>query len=324
MHRDKIATIFGGTGFLGRQIVRELAAQGVTVKVATRVPERAYFLKPCGSVGQVVAVPCDYSNAGNVHDAVKGSDFVINCIGILYEKGKRSTFQRAHVDVPAMIAKACADENVARFVHVSALGCDTGASRYAKTKLDGEKAVLSNYAKATILRPSVMFGEDDHFFNKFAEMSRYVPFLPLIGGGKTKFHPVFVGDVADAALRALSDNSRQYQGKVYQLGGPAVLDFKDIYAVLFKHTGRERRLVSVPFALAKFQARFLSLLSWLILAQQLLTPDQVESLKTDNVVEKGALGFGTFGIEPKSMDLILPRYLGQYKSGGRFSKLKAA
>ena len=319
-HKGKIATIFGGTGFLGRQIVRELAAQGITVKVATRAPESAYFLKTCGDVGQIVPFSCHYSDPNSVHNAVKGADFVVNCIGILFEKRKRrSTFQSAHVDIPAMIAKACADENVSRLCHVSALACDKGTSKYAKTKLEGEKAVLANYPKATILRPSVMFGEDDNFFNMFAELSRYVPFLPLIGGGKTKFQPVFVGDVADAAVKSVLDPTEKYQGKTYQLGGPEDVDFKEIYEILFKYTDRKKKLISLPFGIAKFEAVFLSLFP-----KPLLTPDQVESLKTDNIAEDEALGFREFDITPKSMELILPGYLDHYRSGGKFSKLKAA
>ncbi len=307
----KIATVFGGTGFVGRQIVRELAARGVVVKVATRFPESAYFLKPYGAVGQVVPVACNYADSTSVHEAIKGADFVVNCIGILYERGKKSKFQRMHVDVPAMIAKACADENVEQFVHVSALGCDVGQSNYAKTKLEGEHAVQSNFAKAVILRPSVVFGEDDNFFNMFAELARYVPFLPLIGGGKTKFQPVYVGDVADAAIGALYDYSGKYSGSVYELGGPEVVDFKGVYERLFKYTGRERRLVNLPYCVARFEAAFLSL--W---PRPLLTRDQVESLKTDNVVAENAKTLADFGINPTSMDTILPGYLSRYRAGG--------
>ncbi|MGH1456028.1 MAG: complex I NDUFA9 subunit family protein [Alphaproteobacteria bacterium] len=316
---NKIATVFGGTGFLGTQVVRELAALGYTVKVATRIPESAYFLKPCGVVGQVVPFQCDYGDTKNVCKAVKNADVVVNCIGVLYEKGKKSTFKRAHVDIPAMIAKACADEGASRFVHVSALSCDKGTSKYAKSKLEGEQAIHANYPKATILRPSVMFGAGDNFFNMFAELARYSPFLPLIGGGKTRFQPVYVGDVADAVIKVSQELSDGFQGKVYQLGGVDVVDFKDIYAMISQYTGRERRLVKLPFCVAKFEAMFLALLP-----KPLLTRDQVESLKTDNVVEDGALNFKNLGIVPVSMASILPSYLERYRSGGVFSKEKAA
>ena len=214
--KNKIACIFGGTGFLGRQIVRELAAQGYTIKVATRVPERAYFLKPAGAVGQVVPFQCDYSDKGNIEDAVRGADVVVNCIGLLFEK-RKNAFQKAHVDIPSRIAAACAAQGVANFIHISALGVEKSKAKYAKTKLAGEKAVHANFANAVILRPSAVFGENDSFFNMFAKMAQIAPALPLIGGGKTKFQPVYVGDVADAVMAAIGQKS--VQGQIFQLGG---------------------------------------------------------------------------------------------------------
>jgi len=318
MMNEKTVTVFGGTGFVGRQIIRELADRGFLVKVATRVPERAYDLKPCGDIGQVVPYACNYSDDDSIAKAVKGSDFVVNCIGILYERGKRSTFKKAHIDTPLKIAKSCAEQGVERFIHISALGCDTGGSKYAKTKLGGESAIKEVFPAVTILRPSVIFGPQDDFFNMFARLALVMPFLPLIGGGKTKFQPVFVGDVADAVIYALLDKKGVAKGKTYQLGGPDVVDFKEIYQKLFDYTGREKPLVSLPFAIAKFEALFLSLLP-----KPLLTPDQVESLKTDTIVSKEALTFENMGIYPKSMDSILPLYLGMYQSGGRFSKNSA-
>ncbi len=316
MMKDKIATVFGGTGFVGRQIVRELAAQGVLVKVATRVPERGYFLKTAGVVGQVVPLQCDYNDAQSIADAVKGSDFVVNCIGVLFEKGRRQKFQHIHVDVPGMIAKACKKAAVRRFVHISALGIEQATSKYAKTKLEGEKEVQSGFANATILRPSVIFGEDDNFFNMFAEMARYAPVLPLIGGGETKFQPVYVGDVADAVMASLQQS--EAQGQVYELGGPEVVSFKEVYQRLFKHTGRKRCLVRLPFGLAKVQATFLS-----VLPHPPLTRDQVESLKSDAVVSKTAAGLKDLAIEPSSMSVVLPTYLESYRPGGRFADVKS-
>ncbi len=315
-HKNQTATVFGGSGFVGRQIVRELAAKGFIVKIATRVPERANFLKPCGAVGQVVPILCDYTDAHSVREAVKGSDYVVNCIGILFEKGKRNRFQKIHVDVPAMIAKACSDEKVSRFVHISALGCEMGTSKYAKSKFEGEKAVLSNFSSATILRPSIIFGADDNFFNMFAEMARYAPVLPLIGGGKTRFQPVFVGDVADCAMAALA--SEDFQGKAYKIGGSDVVNFREVYEMVFKYTGRRRPLISLPFGLAKIEAFFLALLP-----KPLLTPDQVESLKTDNVVEDGGLSMQHLGIKPTSMRLVLPSYLESYRAGGSCTNVAA-
>ncbi|PCI54923.1 MAG: NAD-dependent dehydratase [Alphaproteobacteria bacterium] len=318
-HKAKIATVFGGTGFLGKQVVHRLAARGVTVKIATRVPERANFLKTCGAVGQIVPVQCDYSDARSIHQAVKGSDFVVNCVGILFERRKRARFEYLHVDLPAIIAKACADEGVSRFTHVSALGCDTGISKYAQTKYDGENAVRANFPDAIILRPSVMFGQGDNFFNKFAELSRFMPFLPLIGGGKTRFQPVYVGDVAEVVSKGLFVGSSEFLGQTYQLGGPDIVTFRGIYEKLFKYTARPKKLISVPFRIAKLKAAFLKF--W---PNPILTPDQVDDLKTDNVVDDKAQGIDVFEIHPKSMDLILPGYLETYKFGGRFAVEQSA
>ncbi len=312
--KEQIATIFGGTGFVGRQIVRELALRGVIVKVATRIPEAAYFLKPMGSVGQIVPVRCDYSDQAAVAALVKGSDIVINCIGILYEKGK-SMFQHAHVDVPVIIASASAKAGVKRLVHISALGIESNTSKYAKTKLEGEKALLSNFPDATILRPSVIFGEDDNFFNMFAKMAGVLPALPLIGGGKTKFQPVYVGDVADAVVAALE--TPKSCGQIYQLGGPEILDFKAVYERLFEYTHNPRPLIGLPFALAKIQAAFMC-----VLPKPLLTPDQVESLKHDNVVDETAQGLRDLGVTPTGLDAVLPLYLERYREGGRFADIQ--
>jgi NADH dehydrogenase len=312
---NKIATVFGGAGFVGRQIVKELAALGYRIKVATRVPESAYFLKPAGDIGQIVPVLCNYSDAASVTQAVRGSAVVINCIGILFERGKRSTFKKAHIDIPALIAQACADEKIGAFVHISALGVDQNKSRYAKSKLEGEVAIFKHFPKAVILRPSVIFGEDDNFLNMFAELARYLPVLPLIGGGKTKFQPVFVGDVARATLAAINDPAAQ--GKIFELGGPEILTFREIYELLFEYTGRRRCLMALPFGMAKIQASFLSLLP-----QPLLTPDQVESLKTDSVVGAGRPGLENLGIEATSLNTIVPEYLAAYRAGGRFASVR--
>ena len=311
----KIATVFGGTGFIGRQVVRELAARGLRVKVATRVPERAYFLRPCGAVGQVVPMTCDYTE-DSIKAAITGADIVVNCIGILFEKGRR-TFTRAHVDIPKVIAKACKKQGVSNFVHISALGIEQSSSKYAASKLAGEDTIRKAYGGAVILRPSVVFGTDDNFFNMFAKLSGVMPFLPLIGGGHTKFQPVYVGDVADAVMRAL-DNGDSSRGKTYELGGADVVTFKDMYEIIFKYTGRRKALVSVPFCIAKMEAFILNLMP-----TPLLTSDQVESLKTDTIVEDGALTLHDLGIMPTAMDMIVPHYLGMYRAGGKFGS-KAA
>jgi uncharacterized protein YbjT (DUF2867 family) len=318
---NKTACIFGGTGFIGRQVVRELAQRGVRIKVATRIPECGYFLKPYGSVGQIVPIQCNYNDPASIQQLVRGCDYVVNCIGILYER-KKNAFKRVHTDLPANIAKACADEGVERFVHISALGVEEGSSKYAKSKLEGEKAIFANFPAASILRPSVVFGEDDAFFNKFAKLSMVMPFLPLIGGGKTKFQPVFVGDVADAVIKALTlpaIGPADPQGKIYELGGPDVATFKDLYGTLFYYIRRKRKLINLSWPVAKIQASFLSLLP-----NPLLTRDQVESLKTNTVVTGRYYTFANLGINPTSMHTVLPVYLSRYRSGGRFADVKEA
>lgn len=308
--QGEITTIFGGTGFIGRHIVRRLAKAGHTVKVATRVPERAYFLRPYGKVGQIVPVACDYSDAG-IAAAVAGATNVVNCVGILYEK-KKSTFQKTHAELPGRIAAASRAAGAKRFVHISALGVDTGTSRYHKSKLAGEEAVKKEFPAATILRPSIVFGAEDNFFNKFASLATLMPALPLIGGGKTKFQPVFVGDVAEAATTAIAGDTAM--AKTYALGGPEVVDFRQIYQRLFDCTQQPRMLVSLPWGIAKVQAAFLGLLP-----HPPLTKDQVESLKTDSVVHAGALTLGDLGIVPTGMSLILPDYLDYRRKGGAFA-----
>lgn len=312
----KMACVFGGTGFIGRQIVRELAKAGYTVKVATRVPERAFFLKPCGNVGQIVPFACRTSDEASLRAAVHGCEVVINCVGILFEKGK-STFTKIHTELPRAIAKACALEKAGRLLHISALSCEESESKYGKSKRNGELAVLENFPKATILRPSVVFGPEDGFFNMFGKMATVLPALPLIGGGKTKFQPVYVGDVADAALKAATNPA--CEGQIYELGGPETLTFREIYERLFAQTGRKRLLVSLPWGMAKLQGCVMSLLP-----KPPLTADQVDSLRTDNIVSAGAKTLADLGIAPTTLDIVLPTYLARFRPGGRFADKKRA
>lgn len=311
-----MACVFGGTGFIGRQIVRALADEGYTVKVATRVPERAYFLKPYGNVGQIVPFACSSDEEASIRAAVKGCDVVVNCVGILYEKGK-STFTKIHTELPRLIAKDCAAEKVLRFVHISALGCHESNSKYGKSKLNGELAVYENFPKATVLRPSVVFGAEDTFFNRFGRLAEIVPALPLVGGGYTKFQPVYVGDVAAAALKACK--KEECEGQTYELAGPETLSFRQIYQRLFQETGRKRTLISLPWGIAKIQGCVLG-----ILPNPPLTADQVENLKTDNVVSADAKTFLDLDITPTALDVILPTYLARFKPGGRFGDKKRA
>lgn len=313
---NKQACILGGTGFIGRQITRELARMGYVVRVATRAPEKAYFLKTYGNVGQVVPFACRYSDDSSLEAAVRGCEVVVNCIGILYEKSKND-FTKIHKELPARLAKVCNTQGVSRFIHLSALGCDTTKSSYGKSKKAGEEAVFENFPNATILRPSVVFGADDNFFNMFAKLSVVLPVLPLIGGGKTKFQPVCVDDVvgAFAACLKIPDS----KGKVYELGGPEIINFRDIYARLFVHTGRKKILLNVPWSLAKIQGGVLQ-----HLPNPLLTADQVESLKTDSIVRSGSLGLENLLVVPTYMDAVLPSYLSRYRPGGRFGNKKRA
>lgn len=317
MQKTKTACIFGGTGFLGRYITQELAKRGYRIKIATRMPESAYDVKLFGNVGQIVPYQCDYHNADSINQAVSGCDVVINLVGILFEKGKNK-FQRIHTELPEAIAKACAERSVDRFIHVSALGVDQSQSRYAASKKAGEERVLKAFPNATILRPSVVFGSGDSFFNMFARLSTLLPALPLIGGGHTKFQPVYVGDIADAIGLVADDMTGAYEGETYALGGLEILSFKEVYERIFTETGRSTALVPVPWFIAKIQGMVFGLLP-----KPLLTVDQVRSLKTDNVVPEGAKGFSDLGIEPTPIDSVLPDYLSCYKKGGRFADKKA-
>ena len=316
--KDKIITIFGGTGFIGSHIAQDLAREGYRLKIITRIPESVYELKTYGTVGQIVACTCDYNDEKAVNEAIKGSYAVINLIGILFQK-RKSTFKKAHIEIPQKIAKACKKENVQKLIHVSALGIDKGQSKYAKSKREGEKLVKESYPNVTILRPSVVFGAGDNFFNMFAKLSTFLPALPLIGGGKTKFQPVFVGDIAEAVRNIIVEEGRKYEGHVYQLGGPEIVTFKEIYERLLAVTNRKRILVSVPWTIAKIQGIFLGLMP-----KPLLTADQVRSLRTDNIVEEPAMKLEDLGVSPTPMGAILPRYLSCYKRGGRFANKKTA
>lgn len=318
----KTMCIFGGTGFIGRHLVKKLADDGWQIKVASRSPQKAYFLRPCGTVGQIVPVCCDIMDDKSLRDTIADCDAVVNLVGILYQKG-RSTFQRTHAEFPRRLAKISAKAGIRHFVHISALGADkNAASRYQRTKGEGENAVLKAFPNAVILRPSVVFGPEDNFFNMFAGLAQYLPFLPLIGGGKTKFQPVYVGDVAQAIVNSLNfpqEGLDNPQGQVYELGGPEVLSFKEIYQRIFDYTGQVRPLIPLPWSLAKLQAFFME-----FLPQPLLTRDQVTSLKTDNIVDPHARTLSDLGIRTTAINMIVPQYLSRFRTGGRFSKEKQA
>ncbi len=314
--KTKTAVIFGGTGFIGKILTHALVKRGYVIAVPSRHVQSAYAVKTGAKVGQIVPMQCNFTVQDVAAAIPADTDLVVNLIGVLAER-KKGDFQRAHTDIPAMIAKTCADKNVGRFIHLSALAVDKAQSNYAKTKLAGEKAVLTACPDATILRPSVIFGPEDDFFNRFAQMSIILPFLPLIGGGHSKFQPVYVGDVVDAILNAAAKDDAK--GKIYELGGPEIVDFKAIYTKMFTYTKRPRALVNLPWAVARIQAAFMG-----VLPNPPLTADQLRSLKTDNVVAENAMTLHDLGIDATAMDVILPQYLCRFQPGGTFGDKKAA
>lgn len=311
-------TVFGGSGFIGRYVVRRLAAKGWVVRVAVRDPIRAAFLKTSGNVGQVVPMRADLTADEPVLEAaIAGADAVINLVGILYESGRR-TFQAIHADGPARLAGIAARLGVSRFVQMSALGADPGSpSLYARSKAAGEAGVLAAFPAATIIRPSIVFGPEDGFFNRFGCMARYSPALPLIGGGGNRFQPVYVCDVADAIIRTLHEDAAR--GQTYELGGPRVYTFQQLMELLLRELRRHRGLIPVPYWMADIQASVLQRLPF-----PLLTRDQVQLLKIDNVLSGTKPGLAELGIQPTALELILPTYLDIYRKGGRFAAPNAA
>ncbi len=309
--KGRLITVFGGSGFIGRNLVRDLAAEGARLRVAVRRPNEALFLKPLGDVGQIQIVQANVRNAASVAAAVEGADAVVNLVGILFEAGNQK-FAAVQAEGAATVAKAAAEAGVDRLVHLSAIGAGAeSSSKYARSKAEGEAGVRAAFPDATILRPSIVFGPDDSFFNRFARLAQISPVLPLIGPD-TRFQPVYVGDVADAILAALTrDDAR---GKTYDLGGPAVYTFRGLMELMLKETGMKRLLISVPFGLAKIKAAFLQ-----CLPNPLLTVDQVRLLESDNVVADGALTLGDLGVSPTPAEAVLPRYLYRFRKHGQFS-----
>jgi NADH dehydrogenase len=308
MATRSVATVFGGSGFIGRYIVKRLAKKGFVVRVAVRDPEAALFLKPMGAVGQIVPLYASVIDEPTARRAVARADLVVNCVGILAER-RRGDFQRIHADGAGLVARLTAAERVSRLVHISAIGAEpNAASRYAATKGLGEVAVREAFAGATILRPSLVFGPEDRLFNRFAAMARVLPVMPVICGDTT-FQPVYVGDVADAVMAALA--RADAAGAVYELGGPRVWSMRELLAYILRETGRKRRMIDVPLSLARLQARFMELLP-----AKPLTRDQLLMLRRDNVAAEGMPGLAELDIVPTPVELVVPAYLRRFQPGG--------
>jgi uncharacterized protein YbjT (DUF2867 family) len=322
---DRLVTVFGGSGFVGRHVVRALARRGWRVRVATRRPERAFQLQPLGGVGQIHAIQANLRHRDSVRHAVGGAAAVVNLVGLLAEAGQQS-FDAVHVAGAEAIADTAREAGIEILVHVSAIGADaTHASAYARTKAAGEAALRQANPGAIVFRPSIVFGPEDQFFNRFAEMARFMPALPLIGGGTTRFQPVFVGDVAEAIALAVEGRARS--GTTYELGGPGVATLKEILEFILATIERKRWLVGVPFARAERIASATEFCMRYTLGlfpeTFAITKDQVELLKHDNVVSDAAKAehrtLPGLGITPNAFEAIVPAYLYRYRKTGQFA-----
>ena len=318
-----LVTVFGGSGFVGAQVVRTLAKQGFRVRAAMRRPERGYRLRMLGDVGQIELAQANVRMPASVARALDGAQACVNLVGLLSERG-RQRFQSVHAMGARTVAEAAAAQGVNRFVQVSALGASPDAlSKYARTKAEGEAAVREQVPSATVLRPSIVFGPGDGFFNRFARMataSPVGPVLPLIGGGKTLFQPVFVGDVAAAVARCVADPA--LAGQTFELGGPGVFTFEALMRLMLKAIDRQGLLVPVPFPIAAFLGVGGDLQAMLM--EPILTTDQVATLRTGNVVSPGAAGLEALGVTPTALEAILPSYLSRYRKGGQYADLVEA
>ena len=315
-----LVTVFGGSGFVGSQLVRAFARRGWRVRVACRRPDRAWKLQTSGSVGQIQAVRCDATNPDDVANALQGADAAVNLIGILYESGRRS-FHALHVEASRNIAEAVAAANINRLVQISAIGADPESeSDYALSKAAAEMAVREVKPDAVVIRPSIIFGAGDDFLNRFAQMAQVSPFLPLIGGGKTRFQPVYVADVAEAIARATV--LPEAAGRTFELGGPAVMTFEEVLKLILRETYRSNGLIPLPFFAARAIGSMAQLTA-MVGIPPVLTRDQVVLLEKDNVVADGAEGLAELGVQPTGIEAIAPSYLWRYRRGGQFAEATA-
>lgn len=318
---SKLVTIYGGSGFVGRYIARRMAGAGWRVRVAVRRPNEAMFVKPYGVVGQVEPVFCNIRDDASVALALQGADAVVNCVGVLNELGNNG-FNAVQADGAARISRMAAEHGVARMVHISAIGADAESdSSYSRTKAEGEAGVLAHMPDAVILRPSIIFGTEDQFFNRFAAMTRLGPFLPLVGAG-TQFQPVYVDDVAQAAVQGVLGHAAP---GIYELGGPEVKSFRALMQQMLDVIHRRRVIIGMPFFVAKIMAGVLDILkfvSFQLFSNPILTRDQLKNLRRDNVVGDGAKGFADLGIEPTTLDAVLPEYLWKFRPSGQYDDIQ--
>ena len=319
---NNLVTIYGGSGFVGRYIARRMAKEGWRVRVATRRPNEALFVKSYGAVGQVEPVFCNIRDDASVRAVMHGADAVVNCVGT-FDKGGRNSFQAIQNQGAGRIARLAAELGVGQLVHISAIGAEAGSdSLYAQSKAAGEAAVLAAFPNATILRPSVIFGAEDQFFNRFAGMSRLGPILPVVGAA-TRFQPVFVDDVAQAAVAGVLGRA----SGIYELGGPDVASFRDLMAQMLGVIQRRRLVLNIPFAAARAMAFGFDTLQAVTLGlvkNGMITSDQVRSLRRDNVVSPGAKGLAEMGITPTAMGAVLPEYLWRYRPSGQYAAIKSS
>ena len=308
---QKIIAIFGAGGFLGKHLMRELTKLDYRVKVATRNPYLKGYLKPLGNPGQIELFKTNIFNTDNVKQVLENCDLVINLVGILHET-KKQKFKKIHGTFPYLLSNLCNGFGIKNLVHVSALGVkEEHPSEYMKSKFEGEKNIQENFKPSVILRPSIVFGPEDKFFNTFASLAQFSPMLPLVGGGKTKFAPIYVGDVAKAIAKGLELNNSE--PKIYELGGPENYSFKELMEILLTEIKKKRFLIPIPYRFAKFQSYFLQMMS-----NPLLTPDQVELLKHDNVVSGEYPTLNDLGITGTPIQSILPKYIYRFRAGGQF------
>lgn len=316
----KLVTIFGGSGFVGRYVARRMAKEGWRVRVAVRRPNEAIFVRPYGVVGQVEPVLANIRDDASVRRAIAGAEAVVNCVGILQESG-RQKFEAVQASGAGRVARIAAEQGVGQLVHISAIGADASSkSRYARSKAAGEAAVLAAFPKAVILRPSVLFGDEDEFFNRFATMARLSPVIPLVGAN-TRFQPVYVDDVARAAVKGVLGQAKP---GIYELGGPEIETFDQLITRMLKVIRRARLKAPIPFWLAKIQGKLLDLAQKLtggLFTNMILTGDQVELLKDDNVVSAGAKGFRELDIAPTPMASVLEKYLYRHRPYGQYTEL---